>query len=91
MTAAQQLKQQLLYEVEHLPEDKLAEVIHFAQFLARKQRRTHQQKPHQSSDTTQDPLLALIGSSDEEPLNVFVGGVSHGSLASNIDEELYGS
>lgn len=81
MATAQPIKEQLLREIEKLPEDQMGEVLDFVEFLMAKQRRgsvTHS-SPTATNDEGDDPMAA------------FIGGVSHGSLAQNIDQELYGS
>lgn len=81
MASAHILKQQLLRKIEQLPEDKLAEVVAFAQFLAT--RRVTQYPSVQES--------AITSRHGHDPLTTFIGGVSHDALADQVDEELYGS
>ena len=78
MTAAVS-KQELLNEIEKLPESSLPAVLDFVRFLQWQQsdRYTGSQLPNGPLDPNQDPLLR------------FIGGISHGSLAQAIDEELY--
>jgi hypothetical protein len=79
MTSAQMLKQKLLVEIEKLPEYRLQEVLDFVSFLSQKSRYSPKyQEQGKELDTEEDPILQ------------FIGGVSHGSLAQGIDEELYG-
>lgn len=79
MTSAQMLKQKLLVEIERLPEYRLQEVLDFVSFLSQKSGYSPEyQEQGKELDTEEDPILQ------------FVGGVSHGSLAQGIDEELYG-
>jgi hypothetical protein len=66
------IKQQLLSEIEALPEESLKELLDFVEYL----RKTKESK-------------SLM--KEENPILKFIGGVSHGSLAKKIDEELYGS
>jgi hypothetical protein len=66
------IKQQLLSEIEVLPDESLKELLDFAEYL-------HKIKESKN-------LM-----NDENPILKFIGGVSHGSLAEKIDEELYGS
>lgn len=75
--AVNNIREKLIAEIKRLPEDELAEVFDFVQFLHQKHRRV----PVRSTD--EDAKEDLI-------LNRFVGGVSDGSLANRIDEELYG-
>jgi hypothetical protein len=74
------VKKQLAKELDKLPEEKLQEVLDFVgSLLATIQQPTlptsEKEKEHQGED---DPLLA------------FIGGVSLGALAKDIDGELYG-
>jgi hypothetical protein len=66
------IKQQLLSEIEVLPDESLKELLDFAEYL-------HKIKENKSIMNEENPILK------------FIGGVSHGSLAKGIDEELYGS
>ena len=70
------LKERLMKEAEKLPEEKLQEVLDFVDFLLSKEQQA--QKREKKLDPTKDPLLK------------FIAGVSHGSLAKDIDNELYG-
>jgi hypothetical protein len=73
------LKEQLIKELEKLPETRLREALDFVGYLrAREDTEAARKLPH-NLDPQKDPLLK------------FIGGVSHGSLAKDIDEELYGS
>jgi hypothetical protein len=72
------LKQQLLAEIDRLPEDKLPELLNFVRFLEWQQPSTNTPQSTDKLDPMQDPILR------------FIGGVSHGALAQAIDEELYG-
>jgi len=58
-----------------LSEDKLAEVFDFVSFLLAREQRAEKAD---DLDPKKDPLLK------------YIGGVSHGSLAKDIDRELYG-
>ena len=78
MTTAQGLKQKLLMEVERLPEYRLREVLDFVGFLLSQKNRYSPGYQEQELDPEKNPILQ------------FIGGVSHGSLAQGIDEELYG-
>jgi hypothetical protein len=73
---AKELKERLLTTIEEIPESKLGELLDFMQFLLEKERRKKERKL--PFDLTKDPILE------------FIGGVSHGSLAKDIDIELYG-
>ena len=73
---AKMIKQRLLTTIEEIPESKLGEVLDFMEFLLKKQR--DQKKEKLDLESGKDPILE------------FIGGVSHGSLAKDIDSELYG-
>lgn len=76
--AVNDIREKLIAEIKRLPEDELAEVFDFVQFLHQKHRRV---PAHSTDEDAKEDLI----------LNRFVGGVSDGSLANRIDEELYGS
>ena len=80
MTTAQRLKQELLVKIEKLPEYRLQEVLDFVSFLLSQKSRYSPGYQEQGKDL--DP--------EKNPVLQFIGGVSHGSLAQGIDEELYG-
>jgi hypothetical protein len=67
-------KQAIFEAIEQLPEQHLADVLQYVQQLARTQKSPDSNSPNSSSD----------------PLANFIGAVSHGSLAANLDSELYG-
>ncbi len=73
---AKELKERLYTTIEQIPESKLGEVLDFMEFLLKKER--HSTKKRFDLDPLRDPILE------------FIGGVSHGSLAKDIDNELYG-
>jgi hypothetical protein len=73
------LKEQLIEELEKLPEARLREALDFVGYLRTKEGNGAVTKSPEGLDPDKDPLLK------------FIGGVSHGSLAKEIDEELYGS
>jgi hypothetical protein len=79
--SAHSLKQELLGKIARLPENRLREVLDFASFLLLQE----QLKP----DNGRQHKLELDPESD--PLLEYIGKVSHGSLAQDIDKELYGS
>ena len=67
--------------VEHLPDKMLAEVFDFVSYLlakAERERRAENEEGREL-DPQKDPILRY-----------YIGGVSHGSLAKDIDRELYG-
>jgi hypothetical protein len=67
-------KQALLNAIEQLPEQQLIEVLQYVQHLSHTQESTLPTRP----DRVVNPLVE------------FIGAVSHGSLAANLDNELYG-
>lgn len=73
MASVQPLKQRLLTEIDKLPENELGEVLDFVGFLLSKQQA--------ESLKSSEPL-------NSDPLQAFIGGVAHGSLAQQIDEDL---
>jgi len=63
----------------HLSEDRLAEVFDFVGYLLAREKREEKEKGEELElDPQKDPILK------------YIGGVSHGSLAKDIDRELYG-
>ncbi|MBC1222546.1 hypothetical protein GNF10_33410 [Nostoc sp. UCD121] len=67
-------KQAILEAIEQLPEQHQEDVLRYVQQLALTQKSPFSYSPTDSSD----------------PLANFIGAVSHGSLAANLDSELYG-
>ncbi len=67
--------------LEHLPEKMLAEVFDFVSYLLAKEERESREEKEEGRklDPQKDPILRY-----------YIGGVSHGSLAKDIDRELYG-
>lgn len=74
---AGQVKERLLSTLERLPEFRLKELLDFADFLL-------------SKEKTREKLKTLDLDPEKDPILKFIGGVSHGSLAKDIDLELYG-
>lgn len=72
------LKQKLFAKLEKLPEDCFAEVLDFVSYLLSKAEKTPSKK-RGDLDPDNDPILN------------FIGGISNGSLAKDIDKEIYGS
>ncbi|MDV2997411.1 MAG: hypothetical protein N4J56_007116 [Chroococcidiopsis sp. SAG 2025] len=66
-------KQALLNAIEQLPEQQLIEVLRYVQHLSHAPKSTLQAK-------TDRPV---------DPLSEFIGAVNSGSLAANLDDELY--
>jgi hypothetical protein len=79
MSTGSILKEQLVRELARLPEERLHEVLHFVESLLRQEQQAQAGTLLQECDPAQDPLLH------------YSGGVAHGSLAHNIDQELYGT
>ncbi len=73
---AKMIRQRLFTTIEEIPESKLGEVLDFMEFLLKKER--DKKKRKLDLEPGKDPILE------------FIGGVSHGSLAKDIDSELYG-
>jgi hypothetical protein len=73
---AEEIKQKLIATIQEIPDNKLGELLDFMEFLLEKER--HKTKQNFSLDPEKDPILE------------FIGGVSHGSLGKDIDNELYG-
>lgn len=76
LLATELIKDRLLRELEGLPEDQLREVLDFVEFLHAKR-----MTPNHPRDL----------STETDSLQHFIGGSSHGSLAQDIDGDLYGS
>ena len=73
---AREIREKLRTTIEEIPENKLGELLDFMEFILEKAR--HAKDPEWDRDPGEDPILK------------YIGGVSHGSLAKNIDNELYG-
>jgi hypothetical protein len=73
---AKEIMERLRTTIEEIPEDKLGELLDFTEFLLEKTRKAKEAKS--DLDPGKDPILK------------YIGGVSHGSLAKNIDGDLYG-
>ena len=79
MSTGSILKEQLVQELARLPEERLHEVLYFVESLLRQEQQARTDTPLQERGPAQDPLLH------------YSGDVAHGSLAHNIDQELYGT
>lgn len=77
MQEKRSLKDMVVKEIESLPEDQLQEVLKFVDHLRTKKNRRPDERPAQEIAQVRDPLAE------------YIGGVSQGSLAQNIDDELY--
>ena len=78
--SAETIKQEIFSEIEKLPEQKLPEVLDFVGYLLFKE--------DSLTFSLQKQLTSL--NPQDNPLLQFIGAVSHGDLAQDIDEELYG-
>jgi len=72
------LKEQLVRELAKLPEERLHEVLDFVRYLLLQEQKARAETSQKELDPAKDPLLQ------------YNGGVAHGSLARDIDQELYG-
>jgi len=70
------LKNRLFEQIKNLPEKELKKVFMFISSL----------KSNQSKELEK----AVFLNPDKDPILNFIGGVEHGSLARDIDKELYG-
>lgn len=75
MTETEALKNKIVQEISDLPAEKLGDVLTFVSKLGDEEK---QSKGKPGGEPERDPILK------------FIGGVSHGSLAHEIDDELYG-
>ena len=78
MTETEELVSKIVQEIGNLPEESLREVFDFVVRLS-----NGEQSDGIKTAPDRDPKL--------DPLLKFVGGASHGSLAHEIDRELYGN
>ena len=78
MSSMRVLRQRLLAELEGLPENRAQEVLDFVRHLRTREKKREVSAPARELDPEQDPILQ------------FIGGVSCGSLARDIDKTLYG-
>ena len=75
------LKDAVKEAVEHLPEEKVAEVFDFVSYLLAREKEGRREKGDEKGrelDPKKDPIVRY-----------YIGGVSHGSLAKENDRELY--
>lgn len=70
------IKEKLFAAIEDMPESKLGEVLDFTEFIISKER------------IDQESRLDL--EPEKDPIMEYIGGVTHGSLAAGIDNDLYG-
>ena len=71
------LKEQLIKELEKLPEVRLREALDFVGYLRVREDNEAARKPPEDLDPKKDPILRLMGIADVEP------------FSKDIDEELY--
>ena len=76
MARTKDLRRELIGKIEKLSEEQLAEALNYIQSLLKQRRRKASRTS--SLNPKDDPFLKCIGS------------IPHDSLATNIDEELYG-
>ena len=69
-------KVKILEALDTLPEERQREVLDYVESL-------RSREEAETNEEERDP--------EENPLLDFIGGVEHGSLAQDIDEELYGN
>lgn len=70
------IKEKLFAAIEDIPESKLGEVLDFTEFIIARER------------IKQESRLEL--EPEKDPIMGYIGGVTHGSLAESIDNDLYG-
>ena len=71
------MRNQLLHDIEKLPEEFIKELLDYADYLVVKSRKLNKINNNKKN-------------AKENPLLDYIGGDSIGNLAQNIDEELYG-
>ena len=77
MTETEKLVSKIVQEIDNLSEESLQEVLDFVERL--------------SNGEGPDGFKAIANREPEyDPILGFIGGVSHGSLAQEVDRELYG-
>jgi hypothetical protein len=78
MTETEKLVSKIVQEIDNLPEESLHEVLDFVARLS-------------NGDESEGIKANTDGAPERDPIFKFIGGVSHGSLAHDIDRELYGN
>jgi hypothetical protein len=73
------LRDRLVRQIDSLPEDRLREVLDFVAGVCALEAPSGDLTSKRGINPANDPVLK------------FIGGASHGSLARDIDEELYGA
>jgi hypothetical protein len=77
VTESEKLVSKIVEQIDHLPEESLHEVLDFVARLS---------NGELSEEITPDARAPEL-----DPIFKFIGGVSHGSLAHDIDNDLYGN
>lgn len=72
------VKKEILSQIDMLPDEKVSELLDFSRFLLYQQRIKKRCVPDREV-----PTVA------EDPMDRFIGGIEHGSLARHVDKELY--
>lgn len=78
MTETEKLVSKIVQEIDKLPEESLHEVHNFVARLS-------------NGEVSERLKADAAGAPERDPILKFIGGVSHGSLAHDIDRELYGN
>ena len=73
------MKEKLLAEIEFLPEHRVADVLNYIRFLQYQERHIYGVEG------------TAVTIADSDPLSQYIGGVEHGGLAQDIDEDVYSS
>lgn len=75
MTSTEALKQEIISRIQGFSEEQLRQITDYINMLGYK---------------PQSPSLQKAGVNNYSPLHEYIGGISHGKLAEDIDKELYG-
>lgn len=78
MTETEKLVSKIVQEIDHLPEQSLHEVLDFVARLS-------------NGEVSNVSKEDAPGAPERDPIFNLIGGVAHGSLAHEIDPELYGN
>lgn len=78
MTETEKLVSKIVQEMGNLPDESLHEVLDFVARLS-------------NGEISEGIKADAGGAPEHDPIFRFIGGVSHGSLAHDIDGELYGT
>ena len=90
-----ELRTQLIERIELLPDSKLEALLSYVSYLIFWELPKQNGHHNGNSDmtTASDPYPDRLPdhlNPEDDPLLKLIGGVEHGSLAQNLDEELYG-